>query len=786
MNLKYSLNIYIVLFLVLFSLNAHSADKKSPLNTITGDIKFNGQPIPFATIHVKSTTIGTTSNENGEFKLSVPSGNQMLIAKALGYKSHEIQIDHNSLNNIQITLEEDPLLLDQVVVTADKNERKRKESSLVVNTLNFDFFNTTQSNTLSEGLAFLPGLRVENTCGNCGSNQVRMNGLDGPYSQILVNGKSIFSGLASVYGLELIPSNMIERVEVVRGGGSALYGSNAIAGTINIITKEPLYNNYEVEAYTSLIGINNNPKPESQLNFNTTISSDDKKQNFAIYGSLKDRTPYDANNDGFSELSKISSSMVGMHYSLKPTTKTKISADYFFINEDRRGGDSFDLPVHETLITEATEHKINSFNVSYLYFPLANHELQFFGAGQTVNRDSYYGASKALDAYGKTNDATYNTGVNYKYILAKSSLISGAEVNGGNLRDKKLGYRTYEYNDVSDEIDEIFHPNKEVANQDHIVYSVFGQYEQKIKSFSASVGTRYDYYSIENTLSESPKQANSVLSPRVNLLYGIDKDFQLRASYSKGYRSPQIFDEDLHVETSEARQIIHVNSPDLTQETSNSYMSSISYQHSHDNHSIELLSEFFLTQLNNPFSTEIGAPDENGTVIYKRVNEKEGAIVKGVNFEVNALLTRHWKVNGSYTIQSSKYGAPQDFDETRFLRTPDQYGYMKIEWLPTNKFSLNATGVYTGKMLVPYFGPLIAIPEDGILKESPNFIDLGLNATYNIKTKVGKLQVKTGIKNILNSYQTDIDTGGDRDPGYVYGPKMPQTVYLSLKMSDIF
>jgi outer membrane receptor for ferrienterochelin and colicins len=89
--------------------------------------------------------------------------------------------------------------------------------------------------TLSEGLSFSPGLRIENDCQNCGFSQVRMNGMEGPYSQILINSHPIFSGLAGVYGLELIPTNMIERIEVVRGGGSALYGSNAIAGTINII-----------------------------------------------------------------------------------------------------------------------------------------------------------------------------------------------------------------------------------------------------------------------------------------------------------------------------------------------------------------------------------------------------------------------------------------------------------------------------------------------------------------------------------------------------------------------
>jgi len=129
--------------------------------------------------------------------------------------------------------------IEEVVVTGDRNKTNRTESSTIVSILTPKLFATIQSVTLSEGLNFCPGLRMENNCQNCGFSQVRMNGMEGPYSQILINGRPIFSGLAGVYGLELIPSSMIERVEVVRGGGSALYGSNAIAGTINLIFKRP-------------------------------------------------------------------------------------------------------------------------------------------------------------------------------------------------------------------------------------------------------------------------------------------------------------------------------------------------------------------------------------------------------------------------------------------------------------------------------------------------------------------------------------------------------------------
>lgn len=154
----------------------------------------------------------------------------------------DILIKKGETKEVNFELVKDALGLEEVVITGDRNATNRVESSTIVNTITPKLFARTQSVTLSEGLNFSPGLRMENNCQNCGFSQVRMNGMEGPYSQILINSRPIFSGLAGVYGLELIPSSMVERVEVVRGGGSALYGSNAIAGTINLILKDPINN----------------------------------------------------------------------------------------------------------------------------------------------------------------------------------------------------------------------------------------------------------------------------------------------------------------------------------------------------------------------------------------------------------------------------------------------------------------------------------------------------------------------------------------------------------------
>ena len=129
--------------------------------------------------------------------------------------------------------------LDAVVVTGTKTYKRQTNSNIIVNVLNSENLEMVQACNLSEGLKFQPGLRVETDCQTCNYTQLRMNGLSGGYSQILINGRPVFSPLTGLYGMEQLPVNMIDRVEVIRGGGSSLYGSSAIGGTVNVITKIP-------------------------------------------------------------------------------------------------------------------------------------------------------------------------------------------------------------------------------------------------------------------------------------------------------------------------------------------------------------------------------------------------------------------------------------------------------------------------------------------------------------------------------------------------------------------
>ena len=787
----------IVLFtlIILFNINLSAQHLRTDANLVGHVVDSNGEHIPFATIVIKNTTIGTATDETGHYNLiNMPIGKFTVMATAIGYKpfSKEVEFLEKSTIELKIVLDEDVLGIEEVVVTADRNEKNRKDASVIVNTLTPKLFEVAQTATISDGLNFCPGLRMENNCQNCGFNQVRMNGMEGPYSQVLINSRPIFSGLAGVYGLELIPSNMIERMEVIRGGGSALYGSNAIAGTINLILKDPVNNSYEIGASSGYTGVGlegaDNPAFDYSINFNTSLVSADSRTGMALYGYHRDHEPFDANNDGFSETTKINNLTVGTRVFHRFTHQNKLAVDFFTIKEDRRGGNKFDMPNHEADISEAVKHNITTGAITFDQFFRESDKLSLFVSGQKVGRDSYYGAEQSLKDYGRTDGFTYNIGTQYSANFSHSNLIGGIEFRGETLEDQKLGYADYENAQImNDTIVSVPHTdNTWVADQQSFIYGAFAQYEHKIKKFSLSAGLRFDHYTIENNMNGENKSGN-VLSPRLTLKYDIKDFMQIRGSYSQGYRAPQIFDEDLHIETSGSRQVIHKNDPDLEQETSHSYMLSFDFNKRIKKINIGFLAEGFYTQLNNAFANEYGESDENGVVTFTRVNAEKGAVVKGINLELNLIPQGDFSFSSGFTIQQSNYEEVQEFNEKKFFRTPDNYGYATIDWDFYKGFCFSATGTYTGKMLVPYFGTELPedAREDGELRESESFFDMGAKLSYKFRLNGAKMQLFVGMKNILNSYQDDFDVTVNRDPGYLYGPSQPRTVYFGIKIGNL-
>ncbi|MBN2401100.1 MAG: carboxypeptidase-like regulatory domain-containing protein, partial [Spirochaetes bacterium] len=417
---------------------------------IFGHVTADNTHIPFATVSINGTTMGVHTDETGHYNLiNLPEGTYTLTARFAGYKPSEKEITIRAGQTLEINfeLEQDIFGLEEVVVTADRSEIKRIESVTIVNTLSPKLFSSSQSVTLSEGLSFSPGLRIENDCQNCGFSQVRMNGMEGPYSQILINSHPIFSGLAGVYGLELIPTNMIERIEVIRGGGSALYGSNAIAGIINIILKDPASNSYEAGINTGLTGVglkgSGGVAPDYSVDLNTSVISDDRKTGMALYGFTRKREMFDANNDDYSEISPMNNQTIGTRFFHRFGLRSKLAVDFFNIKEERDGGNRQEYTLHERDLAEAIQHDLKTGAITYeKYFRDYDLFSAFFSA-QHIMRNSYYGANRSLNDYGRTEGLTYNTGIQYKVFLGNSSVIAGIENTGDFLKDEKLGFPDY-------------------------------------------------------------------------------------------------------------------------------------------------------------------------------------------------------------------------------------------------------------------------------------------------------------------------------------------------------
>ena len=303
--------------------------------------------------------------------------------------------------------------LETVVISANKNETNRLEAPIVVHVMTPKLFENTNSVCLAQGLSFQPGLRVETNCQNCGFQQVRINGLDGPYTQLLLDGKALFSSLNGVYGIEQIPTGMIERVEVMRGGGSALYGANAIGGTVNIITKEPLNNLFMISHNLTAIG---NSAYDNTTSLNTSLVNSQRDAGIYLFGTSRHRQHYDHDGDHFSEIGKLKLTTLGFRSFYKPTSQTKLTLEYHNIREFRRGGNLFSLPPHETDITEQADHDINGGGVDFTFFSKDYaHKLNLYSSVQHTARQSYYGAGKDPKAYGKTNDLTAIAGIQYFY-----------------------------------------------------------------------------------------------------------------------------------------------------------------------------------------------------------------------------------------------------------------------------------------------------------------------------------------------------------------------------------
>ena len=725
--------------------------------------KATGEHLPYIVVMLKGTTIGVTTENTGHYMIrNIPEGSFTVEVSAIGYKTQtrEIKVRKGRSYEVNFTLEEDFVQIDGVIVSATRSETTRRMSPTLVNVVGMDTYNKTNATTVAQGLAFQPGIRVENNCQNCGFQQVRINGLDGQYTQILIDSRPIFSALAGVYGIEQLPANMVDRVEVMRGGGSALFGSSAIAGTINIITKEPVRNSSSIShTVTSIAG---SSAFHNTTDINASIVSEDNKLGLAVFGQNTSKDAWDANGDGFTELSKISGQTVGFRGYVKTGLYSKVTAEYHHLQEFRRGGDNLDLPPHEAMIAEQTEHGINTGGLKFDWFSKdQKHRLNAFVSMQHIGRESYYGAGQDPNAYGKTTDLTWVGGAQYVYKMGRclfmpSDLTVGMEYNEDYLRDNMWGY-------------------DRITDQTVRILSAYAQNEWKNDRWGILVGGRLDKHSLMERL---------IFSPRANLRYNLSENINFRASYSYGFRAPQAFDEDLHIDNVGGTVSMIRLAEDLRVEKSQSVSISADMYHSWGDWQGNFLVEGFFTDLADVFALKELGFNEEGILIKERHNES-GARVFGGNLEGKIAWRNRFQMQLGVTVQKSEYKEERSWSDDvaatrKMFRTPDLHGYLTASYNPMKALTLALTGTYTGSMLVEHHAGMIA---QNVTVTTPDFLDMGFKAAYDFKLYSSfSLQLNAGAQNIFNSFQNDFDSGADRDSGYIYGPTLPRTFFFGIRL----
>lgn len=736
-----------------------------------------GEHLPYVVIHIKGTTIGTTTDKTGHFFLkNLPEGSFVIEAKYMGYttQSQSITIKQDTSKELNFTLSPSDFSLDEVVVSANRNETKRRLAPNLVSVIGGKLFDITQSTCLAQGLNFQPGVRTEDDCQNCGFTHVRINGLDGHYSQILVDSRPVFSSLNGVYGLEQIPANMIDRVEVVRGGGSALFGASAIGGTINIITKEPTRNSASFgHTFMSQGGSNSF---DNVTTGNVSLVTDDNKAGVYAYGQTRTRQGYDHDGDGYTELPELDSQTFGLNSYLRLSPYSKLSLQYHGIHEFRRGGNKLDQIAHVANVAEQVEHNIQGGGLTYDYFaPDEKNRLSAYFSFQTTARKSYYGGigegteediEAAEKAYGTTHDFTYVAGTQYVHSFSKllfmpSDLTLGAEYNHDGLKDVILGYDRHFKQDVN-------------------IGSFFFQNEWKNKQWSFLLGGRLDKHNLMDHV---------IFSPRANLRFNPTENINLRLTYAGGFRAPQAFDEDLHVGVVGGERLVTVLADNLKEERSNSFSLSADLYHKFGSVQTNLLIEGFYTDLNNVFALrQLNHPDAQGNTVQERYNAY-GAKVFGLNLEAKAMFTRWFTLQAGLTLQQSHYDEAIAWNDEvpeqkykKMMRTPDTYGYFTASFTPVKRFTASVTGNYTGSMLVGHSAG--SGVEEPVAVNTPKFMEVNMKLAYDFPVyRYLTLQVNGGIQNITNAYQKDFDKGWNRDSGYIYGPSLPRSYYVGVKVS---
>ncbi|WP_306416742.1 TonB-dependent receptor [Fulvivirga maritima] len=304
--------------------------------TISGKVVSEaGAPLEFVNVGLEGTTLGSVTDKNGRFRIEkVPQGKYKVQASMVGFKTESKDIVLSAAVSINFTMQETTQALDEVVVVSGTmKEVSKLESPVPVEVYSKKFFKANPTPSVFESLQNVNGVRPQINCNVCNTGDIHINGLEGPYTMVLIDGMPIVSGLSTVYGLTGIPQSLIERVEVVKGPASTLYGSEAVGGLINIITKKPATApRFSADVFGTTWG-------EVNTDLGLRYSLSEKTNGLLGVNYFNYQNPIDNNNDGFTDVTLQNRISIFNKLDFNRKSNKTFSLAGRYVYEDRWGGE---------------------------------------------------------------------------------------------------------------------------------------------------------------------------------------------------------------------------------------------------------------------------------------------------------------------------------------------------------------------------------------------------------------------------------------------------------------
>ena len=696
------MKIYLKIFLLIFSITCNSQN-----NSLAGKISDGLENLSYVNIYIQNTKLGTSSNEDGYYQIkNIPSGTYKIVVSSLGYKTKTTKITFNKNENEKI-IQNFSLVpdnsLDEIVVSGNLRPVSKSASSVPVDVYSKSFFKKNPTPSIFESLQNVNGVRPQLNCNVCNTGDIHINGLEGPYTFVLIDGMPIVSGLSTVYGLTGIPQALIQRVEVVKGPASTLYGSEAVGGIINIITKKP--------SNSPMLFVDSFSSSWEEINTDIGFKYNASKKIQGLLGInyFNYQNIIDNNNDNFTDLTLQNRISIFNKLNIERRNNKLFTVAFRYVYEDRWGGEtnwnkSFrgtDLVYGESIYTSRWE----TFG-TYELPTTENIRLQFSANGH--HQDSFYGT----DSYKADQLIAFGQLIYNKKIKKKHDLLFG------------IAYRYTTYDDNTFATSE----SDGETNKPSVIHlpGVFLQDEISLTNqHKLLIGARYDYNSLHGT----------IFSPRVNYKWNSKNNKNiLRFSIGNGFRVANIFTED-HAALSGAREVVFEGelSPEKSWNANVNFVKKISI----NNTLISLDASGFYTHFNNRILPDYET-DPN-KIIYANLNGF--SVSKGLSLNSDISFPLGLTMNIGATLMDVSIN--ENNIKKRQLLTESFSGVWSISYnLKKSRIKIDYTGNLYGPMKLPLLSELD--PRRG---ESPWFSIQNIQITKNIGTS---WEMYGGIKNILN------------------------------------